>query len=53
VTLLLLIALGVLSLLTVGGLDDRHAGLGLALFPRDGMSEPSSPAGEGCRRSCK
>ncbi|EEC83640.1 hypothetical protein OsI_29377 [Oryza sativa Indica Group] len=49
-TRLLLVALAALSLLTVGGLDDHHAGLSLAALPRDGMSEPAGPAGEGHSR---
>uniref|UniRef100_A0A0E0QJK1 Uncharacterized protein n=1 Tax=Oryza rufipogon TaxID=4529 RepID=A0A0E0QJK1_ORYRU len=44
---LLLVALAALSLLAMGGLDDHHAGLSLAALPRDGMSEPAGPAGEG------
>lgn len=50
-TRLLLVALAALSLLAVGGLDDHHAGLSLAALPRDGMSEPAGPAGEGLSAS--
>nr|BAD09895.1 hypothetical protein [Oryza sativa Japonica Group]BAD09909.1 hypothetical protein [Oryza sativa Japonica Group] len=48
---LLLVALAALSLLAMGGLDDHHAGLSLAALPRDGMSEPAGPAGEGLSAS--